>query len=168
MNPVITALLVLLPLALIMGCAAYLAKRSAAGMPVKRTLAINLSCFLVVMLSLIHIWPEHRQLVEAYRREFLNSGDSIDGSAGLAWCSGFDEWMALLADNSRDKTARPGCVATSVFLAFDGPQLVGMVEDVYKRQGRSCGAAGSPYLFWRRRAAFSPPAPPWCLSLIPI
>lgn len=50
MNPVITALLVLLPLALIMGCAAYLAKRSASGMPVKRTLAINLSCFLVVML----------------------------------------------------------------------------------------------------------------------
>ena len=50
MNPVITALLVLLPLALIMGCAAYLAKRSAAGMPVKRTLAINLSCFLAVML----------------------------------------------------------------------------------------------------------------------
>lgn len=50
MNPVITALLVLLPLALIMGCAAYLVKRSAAGMPVKRTLAINLSCFLAVML----------------------------------------------------------------------------------------------------------------------
>ena len=50
MNPVITALLVLLPLALIMGCAAYLAKRSAAGMPVKRTLALNLSCFLVVLL----------------------------------------------------------------------------------------------------------------------
>ena len=50
MNPVITALLVLLPLALIMGCAAYLPKRSAAGMPVKRTLAINLSCFLAVML----------------------------------------------------------------------------------------------------------------------
>ena len=36
MNPVITALLVLLPLALIMGCAAYLAKRSAAGMPAKK------------------------------------------------------------------------------------------------------------------------------------
>ena len=50
MNPVITALLVLLPLALIMGCAAYLAKRSATGMPVKRTLALNLSCFLVVLL----------------------------------------------------------------------------------------------------------------------
>ena len=50
MNPVITALLVLLPLALIMGCAASLAKRSAAGMPVKRTPALTLSCFLVVML----------------------------------------------------------------------------------------------------------------------
>lgn len=50
MNPVIAALLVLLPLALIMGCAAYLAKRSAAGMPVKRTLALNLSCFFVVLL----------------------------------------------------------------------------------------------------------------------
>ena len=89
--------------------------------------------------------PEHRQLVEAYRREFLNSGDSIDGSAGLAWCSGFDEWMALLADNSRDETARPGCVATSVFLAFDGPQLVGMVDIRHRLNDylrRYCGHIG--------------------------
>ena len=89
--------------------------------------------------------PEHRQLVETYRREFLNSGDSIDGSAGLAWCSGFDEWMALLADNSRDETARPGCVATSVLLAFDGPELVGMVDIRHRLNDylrRYCGHIG--------------------------
>lgn len=88
---------------------------------------------------------EHRQLVEAYRREFLNSGDSIDGSAGLAWCAGFDEWMALLADNSREETVHTGCVPTSVFLAFDGPVLVGMVDIRHRLNDylrRYCGHIG--------------------------
>ena len=88
---------------------------------------------------------EHRSLVEHYRAEFLDSGDSIDGSAGLAWCSGFDEWMSLLKDNSREETARVGCVPTSVFLAFDGTVLVGMVDirhylNEYLR--RYCGHIG--------------------------
>ena len=89
--------------------------------------------------------PGHREPVEAYWREFLNSGDSIDGSAGLAWCSGFNEWMALLADNSREETARPGCVPTSVFLAFDGDQLVGMVDIRHRLNDylrRYCGHIG--------------------------
>lgn len=88
---------------------------------------------------------EHRQLVETYRQEFLNSGDSIDGSAGLAWCTGFDEWMNLLADNSREETVRNGCVPTSVFLAFDGSVLVGMVDIRHRLNDylrRYCGHIG--------------------------
>ena len=50
MNPILSVLLVLLPLSLIMGFAFYLAKKSAKGMPVKRTLALNLATFLVVLL----------------------------------------------------------------------------------------------------------------------
>ena len=50
MNPFLSVLLVLLPIALIMGFAFYLARQSANGMPVKRTLALNLTAFLVVLL----------------------------------------------------------------------------------------------------------------------
>lgn len=50
MNPFLSVLLVLLPIALIMGFAFYLARQSANGMPVKRTMALNLTAFLVVLL----------------------------------------------------------------------------------------------------------------------
>lgn len=46
------------------------------------------SVFLCTPLSL------HKQPVWAYRQEFLNSGDSIDGSCGLAWAATFEEWLA--------------------------------------------------------------------------
>lgn len=50
MNTIFSVLLIVLPLSLIMGFAFYLAKRSANGLSVKRTLTLNLTTFLVVLL----------------------------------------------------------------------------------------------------------------------
>ena len=50
MNTFLTICLIALPLSLIMGFAAYLARQSAKGMPVKRTLTLNITAFVVVLL----------------------------------------------------------------------------------------------------------------------
>lgn len=50
MNTFLTICLIALPLSLIMGFAAWLARQSAKGMPVKRTLVLNVTAFVVVLL----------------------------------------------------------------------------------------------------------------------
>lgn len=50
MNALVSTMIILVPIALIMGVAAYLAKKSANGMSVKRTLTLNLTTFVVVLL----------------------------------------------------------------------------------------------------------------------
>lgn len=50
MNTMVSMLLILLPVSLLMGFAFYLARKSANGMPVKRTMTLNLTAFLVVLL----------------------------------------------------------------------------------------------------------------------
>ena len=49
MNTFLTVCVIALPLALIMGFAAYLARKSANGMTVKRTLTLNVTAFAVVL-----------------------------------------------------------------------------------------------------------------------
>ena len=49
-NTFLTICLIVLPLSLLMGFAAYLARQSAKGMPVKRTLSLNITAFVVVLL----------------------------------------------------------------------------------------------------------------------
>lgn len=50
MNTFLTICLIVLPLSLLMGFAAYLARQSAKGMSVKRTLSLNITAFVVVLL----------------------------------------------------------------------------------------------------------------------
>lgn len=81
----------------------------------------------------LHLEPPtsaHKTIVLDYKQDFLNSGDSIDGSAGLAWASSFEEWLQSVQENSNPQTVRTGCVPTSVYLAFDCEtgQLVGMID----------------------------------------
>lgn len=76
-----------------------------------------------------------KSAVLAYRQEFLNSGDSIDGSGGLAWASNFEEWLQLVQDNAHKSTVHANCVPTSVYLAFERntEQLVGMISIRHER-----------------------------------
>lgn len=64
-----------------------------------------------------------------YRREFLESGDSMDGTSCLRDCDTYADWYARLLDISSEETVRPGLVPETLFLAFDGRDtLVGMID----------------------------------------
>ena len=56
MNTFLTICLIVLPLSLLMGFAAYLARQSAKGMPVKRTLSLNITAFVGVLPALAAVW----------------------------------------------------------------------------------------------------------------
>lgn len=123
------------------------------------------SVFLCTPLSL------HKQPVWAYRQEFLNSGDSIDGSCGLAWAATFEEWLARVqgAEHPAGET-----VPTTVFLVMDAVtcQLVGMIalrhrlDDHLARWGGHVGYSVRPGLRNRGYATAALQALlPYCRSL---
>ena len=81
-------------------------------------------------LYLVSPTPEHREAVLQYRAEFEQSGDSMDGTAGLASAESYEAWLSALHDNARPETVRAGMVDASTFLAMrrsDG-RLVGMID----------------------------------------
>lgn len=69
-----------------------------------------------------------------YRLEFLESGDSMDGAAGLQKhlqsAQGFREWLDAVRDNQSEQTVRPGLVPATTLLALDTQtgELVGMID----------------------------------------
>ena len=67
--------------------------------------------------------------VMAYREEFLEHGDSLDGTAGLAGAERYEDWFAAWRDNGSEETVRPGLVPATTYLAVDeAGELVGMID----------------------------------------
>ncbi len=58
--------------------------------------------------------------VWAYRAAFLESGESLDGGAGLDTAPSFDAWLFDSIMRRDAANAKPGHVAASVFLILDG------------------------------------------------
>lgn len=80
-------------------------------------------------IRLVKPTPEYADAIMDYRREFIESGDSMDGTAGLADFADFGEWFARLCDNSSEATVRPGLVPETLFMALDGEgRIVGMTD----------------------------------------
>lgn len=63
-----------------------------------------------------------------YRRAFVQSGDSMDGTGMLDRHEHFGSWLSQVTDNRSEATVRPGLVPASTLLAWDGDALVGMVD----------------------------------------
>lgn len=63
-----------------------------------------------------------------YRRAFVQSGDSMDGTGMLDRHERFGDWLSQVTGNRSDATVRPGLVPASTLLAWDGGALVGMVD----------------------------------------
>ena len=59
-------------------------------------------------LKLVFPTPEYKEQILDYKKEFLENGDSLDGTAGLARYDTFEEWYRDLVDNSREETVRAG------------------------------------------------------------
>jgi predicted acetyltransferase len=73
---------------------------------------------------------EYKDLVMDYKREFIENGDSMDGTAGLQQYDIFEEWYNSILDNSHEETVREGLVPASTYLAIsvNSNQLVGMID----------------------------------------
>lgn len=82
--------------------------------------------------QLLLMRPTHHwvQALLEYRQEFLETGDSMDGSAGLLGAPSLDAWLAALEDNARETPSRPDRVPSTTLLAVrvSDRQLVGMVD----------------------------------------
>lgn len=74
--------------------------------------------------------PEHEAAVLAYRKAFLERGDSMDGTAGLRNAVSYAEWLEKLNKNSHETSVEAGLVPATTFLALraSDKRLVGMID----------------------------------------
>lgn len=73
---------------------------------------------------------EHKEKVMDYKREFIISGDSMHGTAGLRNAETFEEWYSAYHDNLYEETVREGLVPATTYLAIstDDGRLIGMID----------------------------------------
>ena len=81
-------------------------------------------------LKLIVPTMDYRDQILAYKDEFIENGDSLDGTAGLAKTDALEDWFAALQDNASEKTVRPGLVPASTFLGIrvQDNRIMGMID----------------------------------------
>lgn len=74
--------------------------------------------------------PQDKTSVLAYKAEFLQSEDSMDGTAGLDCWDTFEEWYAAICDNAKEETAREGRVPATTLLAIsrEDNRVIGMID----------------------------------------
>jgi len=81
-------------------------------------------------LKLILPTPKYEKQILDYRKEFIENGDSMDGTAGLGDIETFNEWYSILCDNSKEETLIYGFVPATLYLAIsnDDGRLIGMIN----------------------------------------
>lgn len=76
---------------------------------------------------------KYKDNIMDYKREFIETGDSMDGSAGLMDAETFEVWYKAFQDNLKEETVRPGLVPATTYLAFNNDnRLVGMIDIRHK------------------------------------
>lgn len=88
-------------------------------------------------IRLVRPAPEHERAVMEYRAEFLEDGDSLDGTAGLWHASSYPSWMEKVRSNEFPETVAEGLVEATTFLAVresDGA-LLGFIDVRHKLNG---------------------------------
>ncbi|MDR3596653.1 GNAT family N-acetyltransferase [Clostridium sp.] len=80
-------------------------------------------------LKLILPTPEYKEKLMEYRREFIENGDSMHGTAGLRNAETFEEWYAI-CDNLSEETVRGGLVPATTYMAVSTKDdcLIGMID----------------------------------------
>ena len=81
-------------------------------------------------LKLILPTQEHKNIIMDYKREFLENGDSMDGTAVLENAETFEEWYSAFCDNLKEETVREGLVPATTYMAIsnDDNRLIGMID----------------------------------------
>lgn len=81
-------------------------------------------------LTLVIPTPKYEKQILEYKKEFLENGDSMDGTAGLRNIETFDEWYNLLCANAKGETLIDGFVPATLYMAVsnDNNRLIGMID----------------------------------------
>lgn len=81
-------------------------------------------------LKLVLPTPEYKNKLMNYKREFIESGDSMDGTAGLRNAEVFEEWYSAFCDNLKEETVRDELVPATTYMAIsiDDGRLIGMID----------------------------------------
>ena len=81
-------------------------------------------------LKLVLPTPEYKEQLLDYKREFIENGDSMDGTAGLRNAETFEEWYSTFCDNLKEDTVREGLVPATTYMAIstDAGRLIGMID----------------------------------------
>jgi len=69
-------------------------------------------------LKLVLPIPEYKEKLLDYKREFIENGDSMDGTAGLRNTETFEEWYCAFSDNLKEETVREGLVTATTYMAI--------------------------------------------------
>lgn len=81
-------------------------------------------------LRLILPMQEHKEMIMDYKREFLENGDSMDGTAGLKNAETYEEWYSSFCNNLKEETVEDGLVPATTYMAIsnDDNSLIGMID----------------------------------------
>ena len=81
-------------------------------------------------MKLIEPTAEYEQQIRDYRKEFLDHGDSMDGTGSLRECEGPAEWIRRSIDGKNPETTMPGLVPATqyLFVREEDNKLVGMIQ----------------------------------------
>ena len=74
--------------------------------------------------------PEYDRQIRDYRKEFLDSGDSMDGTGGLEKTEDPRDWMDYLNKHKNPMTVPEGRVPSSqfIFVREEDHKIVGMID----------------------------------------
>ncbi len=81
-------------------------------------------------MKLIEPTMDYSEQIRAYRQEFLNSGDSMDGTGGLKRFDDPQEWIDFLNKHKDQKTIPEGRVPATqlIFVREEDDKIVGMLD----------------------------------------
>ena len=81
-------------------------------------------------MMLIEPTLEYGEQIRAYRQEFIDSGDSMDGTGGLIKFDDPQEWIDFLAKHKNPETLPEGRVPATqlIFVREEDRKIVGMID----------------------------------------
>ncbi len=103
-------------------------------------------------MKLIEPTMEYSEQIRAYRQEFLQSGDSMDGTGGLRQFDDPGEWIGFLEKHKDPETVPEGRVPATqlIFVREEDNKIVGMLDirhtlnDYLRKFGGHIGYSTAP------------------------
>ncbi len=81
-------------------------------------------------LKLVLPAPGYKEEIMEYKKEFIENGDSMDGTAGLRNAETFEDWYDAFLHNLKEETVKEGLVPSTTYMAMSTKdnRLIGMID----------------------------------------